>query len=127
MLDSKDLRIGNYYLNEENKLTELSGYYLWQLSVKEHHKSFNQISEEFKPIPISEEWLIRFGFVKYGKLHDSYRLNPFIVELGILGNHYTFRKIMNRDESVLLKEMKYVHELQNLFRELKGKELELKT
>lgn len=92
-----------------------------------YYERYSQLIAFIKPIPLTEEWLLKFGFVKYGTLHDSYKLNPFIVELGILGNHYTFRKIMNKDESILLKEMKYVHELQNIYKELKGYELPSKT
>lgn len=109
-----EFRIGNYYDHDGRfkKATPIVIEALW-----ESERNW------CKQIPLTEEWLIKFGFVKYGTLHDSYKLNPFIVELGILGNHYTFRKIMNKDESVLLKEMKYVHQLQNLYFALTNKEL----
>jgi hypothetical protein len=80
-----------------------------------------------EPIPLTEEWLVKFGFEKYGLMHNSYRKNPFIVEEGFITNdYYTFRKIINKEESILLKEFNYVHQLQNLFWVLCGKELTLK-
>jgi len=126
-----DLRIGNLiHYNGNNKsvgkisllVSDLIGALDYcQLDYRRNKKHW---LINLDPIPITEEWLLNFGFVKYGKFHDSYKLNPFIVELGILGNHYTFRKIMNEAESILLKEMKYVHELQNIYKELKGSELQ---
>lgn len=111
-MKAQDLRIGNYVQFTTETIYKVDILY----------DSYNGL-EWWKPIPLTEEWLFKFGFVKYGKLHDSYKLNPFIVELGFLGNNYTFRKIMNKNESVLLKELKYVHQLQNLYFELTGCEL----
>ena len=112
-----DLRIGNYYSYDDDAI-KLDGSLLATYLQ-------NDTDLYLYPILLTEQWLFKFGFIKYGKLHDSYKLNPFIVELGILGNHYTFRKIMNKDESMLLKEMKYVHELQDLYKDLKGYELQV--
>ena len=112
-MKAEELRFGNLVLNNDfDIVTEIKEG--WQIDSCDFY---------YRPIPLTEEWLIKFGFVKYGTLHDSYKLNPFIVELGILGNHYTFRKIMNREESILLKEIKYVHQLQNLYFALTNKEL----
>ena len=123
-----DLRIGNYIsrldLGSGTPRTEQILELLAKRAVTTGPCRVIVLYEDIKPIPLTEKRLLQFGFVKYGKLHDSYKLNPFIVELGILGNHYTFRKIMNKDESMLLKEMKYVHELQNIYKELKGYELQ---
>jgi len=93
-----DLRIGNYYSYDDDAI-KLDGSLLATYLQ-------NDTDLYLYPISLTEEWLFKFGFIKYGKFHDSYKLNPFIVELGILGSHYTFRKIMNKDESMLLKEMK---------------------
>lgn len=112
-----DLRIGNYYSYDDDAI-KLDGSLLATYLQ-------NDTDLYLYPILLTEQWLFKFGFIKYGKLHDSYKLNPFIVELGILGNHYTFRKIMTKDESMLLKEMKYVHELQDLYKDLKGYELQV--
>jgi len=119
-MKENELRIGNL-LDLYGTIATLQGEDFY------HHYSINERKlSRFKPIPLTEEWLLKFGFIKYGTLHDSYRLNPFIVELDILGNHYTFRKIMNKEESILLKEMKHVHQLQNLYFALTEKELNIK-
>ena len=119
-----DVRVGNLIFNDYGEIQPIYGVDEKSILTK---VDVNGWSICFKPkgVPISEEWLFKFGFIKYGKLHDSYKLNPFIVELGILGNHYTFRKIMTKDESMLLKEMKCVHELQNLYFSITGSELQI--
>ena len=82
--------------------------------------------DDLKPIPLTERWLLDFGYKSIGKLHLTYKLNPFIIELSVLGSHYNFRKIISKEESMMLKEIKHVHQLQNLYFALTGKELTTK-
>jgi hypothetical protein len=75
-----------------------------------------------KPIPLSEEWLLKFGFEKkyWGNDKNQY---PFmekgLVIIDLLD--YTIETA-----SGLVIEMKYVHQLQNFYFALTGKELTLK-
>ena len=71
----------------------------------------------YQPIPITEEWLERFGFNGLSK-EDS---NGF--EL-IYNNVIGYR--LSIQGQYQYKEIKYIHELQNLYFALTGKELELK-
>ena len=74
------------------------------------------------PIPLTGKWLLMFGFKKPAhswigsKFHlsewDEYPLNWCVA--------------MNKNNAVIFKKLKYVHELQNLFFALTGQELELK-
>jgi len=81
------------------------------------------ISTGLKSIPLTEEWLVRFGFDSEGfKQYDFLNWGLF-VKKG-MGNGYTASHgfFVQRFE---LTEVKYVHELQNLFYALSHEELTL--
>jgi hypothetical protein len=74
-----------------------------------------------EPIPLTEEWLLRFGFeIKKGKFGNEYHLLNFSL--------YT-----SKEQTIcfvyddFLKDIYYVHQLQNLYFALTGEELTLKT
>jgi hypothetical protein len=94
------------------------------------YKNYTML-EHWRSIPITEEWLINFGFEKqtYSNLRMYYlRLNAlshgtitfypkengFNIDLGTI-NGYNFGTT----------EIKYVHQLQNLYFALTGSELQL--
>lgn len=77
--------------------------------------------DEISPIPLTEEWLLSFGFVEsqdidtiFGlKLNDFWYINEF--------------QIRNKFNAILLEvELKYVHQLQNLYFALTRTHLTLK-
>lgn len=68
---------------------------------------------EFRPIPLTEEWLLRFGFTRLGK---DWRMGNVIVHTRKVGF------VINRSTPI----MRYVHQFQNYFFAAKGQELELK-
>lgn len=78
----------------------------------------------FKPIPLTEDWLIRFGFEKSNLLHDNDYAwtikspSYFRLEYSLSDLFY---------ESVNYTELPYVHSLQNLYFALTGEELTDKT
>ena len=84
--------------------------------------------EELKPIPLTEEWLERFGFDK-----DGFKQYEFInwgikVKKDTLAisepNWIVFHGFMNQFSEIV--SLKHVHQLQNLYHALTGEELELK-
>lgn len=70
--------------------------------------------QPFKPIPITEAWLKMLGFKHY--VNHSYAIGDF---------HYNLlEKTINNIVSESFKpEIKHVHQLQNLYTALTGKEL----
>ena len=86
------------------------------------NQEFSAKYEDLEPIPLTEEWLLKFGFEK---LTDKSR--------GFNSNSYTYTKgisfIVHLNDKLLSvnfwqgNEKKYVHELQNLFFALTGEEL----
>lgn len=67
---------------------------------------------KLKPIPLTEEWLVKFGYTGYGTLGE---MNFFISENGT----YRVRWFGN----IVHLSLKYVHQLQNLYFALTGEEL----
>ena len=86
--------------------------------------------EDFKPIPLTGEWLIKFGFKKYifgseeGEKND--KCNEYSKDrLTIMdwGDGFVMNNAFSFDLRV---QLKTVHQLQNLFFALTGKELLIK-
>ena len=83
--------------------------------------------KDILPIPLTEEWLTKFGFLKnYSNSYTSYKLSSrgFTIE-------YEFRNGENVINAAMLEcvglDIDYVHQLQNLFFALTGEELEGKV
>jgi len=75
----------------------------------------------FKPIPLTEEWLLNFGFEKkqmYGK-HNRY----FFIKNKLYYCEHDFYSFVYSNNSLEIKEPKYVHQLQSLYFALTGQEL----
>lgn len=91
---------------------------------------------DLKPIPLTGEWLVKFGFEWNEPEDDDYSLG-FTLDIGdiyylsITPTDRTFYNIFERaDETTPAylpnKKLEYVHQLQNLYLALIGKELEYK-
>lgn len=126
-MNIRELRIGNYMTyGFENSLVE------WDL-IKQDEAGL----EYYKPIPLTKEWLLSFGFKQTYKDHDSYfsykNFTVCIRDASRYNTKYYFsvtvyngeRKSSRSvgDEGLRVKKKKYVHHLQNLFFEIRGEEL----
>ena len=119
-LDATSLRIGN--LVSDIHASEI--FYAKVKRISEdrvYYGEFNCHPKDLKPIPLTEEWLLKFGFVK-----DKEYNNTFNLGIDILNGFKDF-SIDVRAEVLLFDSMeikiKYVHELQNLFYSLCKREL----
>ena len=106
-MEARELRIGNWV--KRNSIVVQCDF----MSVANCHA----IPDQYEPIPITEYWLEIFGFNGLSK-EDS---NGF--EL-IYNNAIGYR--LSIQGQYQYKEIKYIHELQNLYFALTGKELEIK-
>lgn len=119
MTQANELRIGNWVtlrLFEEPKTT----------AIEFSKTDFNNL-ERLDPIPLTEEWLHAFGFTNSeiglfekrvltrGKINVHITRKKLLVELGTSGS-YLFGNT----------NIKYVHQLQNLYFALTQTELEIK-
>ena len=122
-MTQKELRIGsfvNYFDDGEYSIiSTLDWGYV-------HLKDASSIEYRFiKSIPLTEEWLVKFGF-KYKKKYDAFvktinKCNEFIIakNVGKKENYY----LCDIDIET---ELKNVHQLQNLYFALTNEELIIK-
>ncbi|MCZ2084806.1 MAG: hypothetical protein LC112_11090 [Flavobacteriales bacterium] len=124
MIKANELRIGNLVSR-----LDLGDHSLRVESVLELRKdkvlttgpiSVICLYSETKPIPLTEEWLFKFGF-ENKILSSEFSMNdfPFIIYNNEI---WTDR---DNDDDVICK-VDFVHELQNFYFAVKRKELELK-
>jgi hypothetical protein len=79
--------------------------------------------ELYTPIPLTEEWLVKFGFDCVDGYDDHY-YNLTNLELGITLDSLRPFKEVNVDGTKVY--VKHVHQLQNLYFALTGEELIIK-
>ena len=117
-MEAKDLRIGNLVYDFTD------------------HCNINILAEDltdvsnFKPIPLTEEWLIKLNFEKHYHLDDQPEQGYYFT-LEFFNNTYEdLCLISNEDLTVELfpfsQVYNYVHEVQNLYHAITGKELIIK-
>jgi hypothetical protein len=125
MLKANDLRIGNLFIEEHsNEIIEVI-----ELSKNAIVFSGNFKGEwQAKPIPLTEEWLLKMGFEK----DNSYYLSPnkssvegFVDILCFDLENLSFIVDMS-EYSGWTVDCKHVHTLQNLYYALCGEELTIK-
>jgi hypothetical protein len=111
-MEAKDLMVGNYV----NAYTGLLSYQFHKIQPIDIDdlEAGNLIIE---PIPLTEEWLVKFGFER-SEESLCWSLDGFLFEY--LDNKIF--PIFNRREYCL----KHVHQLQNLYKALTGEELTIK-
>lgn len=117
MIQAKDLRIGNMVDTDEGVkgFTPSMMFGMYNTEVL----SVEQFDSRYRPIPLTEEWLIKFGFVLHGGS------NKF-------AHKEDFWELENEENGLgwycchLECSVKYVHQLQNLYHALTGQELEIK-
>ena len=103
-MNAKELRLDNWVINPFGTL--------FQITV------IDERMYDFKPIPLTEEWLVKFGF-EYDVLEEFYfEMN------GIRGQFYEEENSFELDHYELAN-CYYVHQLQNLYFALTGQELEI--
>lgn len=108
-MNPKDFRIGNFIQSRHYKgYSVVNGMHLYKDNLK-----------GYQPIPLTEEWLINFGFLKFvfdNGAPNQYRFKNrlLVIRDGFFVDYGTEVKI------------KYVHKLQNFMYETTGEELTLK-
>ena len=124
IIKPNDLRYGNklLFLGEEvtfefvDQIREDGVFWIQVKERKIAHKNF-----QFKPIPLTEEWLFRFGFEKVED--DDYLEIKLFSSLKILWLGYLAIEINGYFTALSEKEQVYVNQLQNLYFALTGEEL----
>lgn len=131
-MKASELRIDNLVFDIHETLSKIKcidtthgiGYLCYWNSGALYEENEIDISE-FTPIPLTEEWLVRLGFEMFGDDTGGHIDINYSIELqiDISKNESTFSSIYDTIEGP---EIKYVHQLQNLYFALVQKELTIK-
>lgn len=115
-MKSTELRIGNCALHPDGFIIKC---YLHEITCQ--CKFENNIGDylPFKPIPLTEEILLKCGFRKSKSgmyLFDKFSFDLSDFEFGVESDYYYL---------TISENLKYLHQLQNLYFALTGQELEI--
>jgi len=113
-MKAEELRIGNLFIEK---------YTQQLINVEELKKDKIVFSGKFlnewqaEPIPLTSEWLLKFGFRQAGNTTIFKEIGS--IEIGKIGKRFY---LQIRCENITLN-IKYVHQLQNLYFALTGRQL----
>ena len=123
-MKAQDLRIGNLV---EYKITdEFDERKEWwevsEIDADDIHwlSKVDTNDDDFRAIPLTEEWLLKFGFENY----CQHFLKRGSIEFYIWGSLSDNTKFAIKALDTLI-EIKYVHQLQNIYFSLEGEELKI--
>ena len=133
MIQPKELRLGNYIeyriqdeLDERKDWWELSTIDATDIAILE-----SGIDEDFRPIPLTEGILLKFGFDKK-QIREELK-NKF-GDYAFSLNNIPFYTLIEANDGFMLSKFEtyittvvYIHQIQNLFFCLCGKELQLNS
>jgi len=126
-MKASELMIGNWVnFAEENVLFQIVEIDSEGLTVEnKSDKTWIEL-ETFEPIPLTEEWLAKFGFVKSEEKFNYFErvtYNNYTLEANKRIISFSIDKYKCLDCSH--DHVKYVHQLQNLYFALTGEQLKL--
>jgi hypothetical protein len=128
-MEAKNLRLGNLILNKNGEVERVRTLYNKSINGYDGNAGIQPDDEDdFNPIPITKEWLLKLGFEldhEYG-VAEKEEEKFYIITNSASG--YFLGEYMPAEDHFIARfqSIKYVHQLQNLFFALTGKELELK-
>ena len=111
IMKANELRLGNYVLDRGRVII-----------CECHHFSMleSYYKDDFKPIPLTEEWLLKFGFEPKGT-------EPIMFTNGRY-NYFPSSKYFGNTRNnggLIHSNVRHVHQLQNLYFALTGEELKI--
>ena len=130
-MEAKNFRIGNKIMFGERWIN-ISHHDISNMAKMEVTEG--EISSLYKPIELTADWLIKFGFKEGNKCYkNAYSLDVLKTDFYLRpsyedGFYWGFNISDEKLDCELndVKPLKYVHELQNLFFAITGTELRLK-
>ena len=136
-MKSNELRIGNLIYNPVQKINIVADGGL--IAMESMREKAVKDYKGFEPIPLTEEWLVKFGFegVDYTcpengfiTKNESFELEIDTYSRIIVESDFSFGiESLDRKSDVIFKNdiLDSVHRLQNLYFALTGQELEITT
>ncbi len=101
-MEARELRIGNLLMGRNENVN-------FEVTLEDLQHVGD--GSKCKPIPLTEEWLLKFGFLNFGNRWSNNQLSLDIIQ----SNGYYMANVTQ--------EIKYVHQLQNLYFVLTYEEL----
>ena len=117
-MKANELRIGNW-INDSNDIVKAELY---------HIQSLLDGLDDFGGVPLTEEWLVKFGFEKNTGLYNNYSMvfDEYMCSVQIVDGVWLFSNDVSDAGCYVFTDFKYVHELQNLVFALSKQELKIK-
>lgn len=116
-MKANELRIGNYLLNDV----------VFQVNPITLTMIIDKTWEFFQPIPLTEEWLLKFGFAHQYKNEIGQDFFECVIDsefkLYVNLNRMNISISKKYVGNVYSKKIQYVHQLQNLYFAMTGEEL----
>ena len=126
-MKSTELRIGNWvlasYNNKDYKVIEVIDVLGYGINQHYDDVEYNFEDEDVKPIPLTKERLLKFGF-EYSSSYETYCKGDYCIHIKDGEFHFMNDSCSNAG-CYYLTTIKYVHQLQNLYHAL-GEELTIK-
>lgn len=117
-MESKELRIGNYVSIDLKGGLEIKHEPITASGLLDFHHNKDKSSFRYKPIPLTEEWLVKFGFKK----NETYCFIDIKNNIQLMNISNKYFRLYYRGVSLII-DIYYVHQLQNLYFDLTQKEL----
>ena len=110
-MNKAELRIGNWVNDGEQ-------------NIRVSETTFAMNIDNYKPIRINQDIMIDFGFIAFSSKigHENYYAKDPDYRFALM-NGILHCSIGNNDVGVLFQQVKYIHELQNLYFTLQNEEL----
>ena len=116
-MKANELRIGNFY-DHNGFVNEATPNTIEEVWIAER--------SWVKPIPLTKEWLLKFGF-EWSIRHQAWHKLSFIFDLSERGVGGYYMHMVKKNNDIICPEIIYVHQLQNLYFALTGEELTFKS
>lgn len=129
MIQASELRIGNLVnFRDEDHVFEITEIHKLGIGVKDSEQETWIEYDCFDPIPLTKEWLVRFGFDS--KIIIYYKPDNPSLAIKLWDHEATPNvKYILFWENIVIRDLEvfYVHQLQNLYFALTGEELTIKS
>jgi hypothetical protein len=128
-MKANELRIGNYYM-----FADYNGIVYGQVKEIKHNQfgflsDYDGVNFEIcRPIPITEEWVLKLGF-EYHSFDKNYVIKNKDGYCNSIKNNdgeWCYNNDISDANCYFIRELKYIHQLQNLYYALNEEELTIK-
>ena len=124
VMKASELRIGN--LVEKYLEPQISEWIETTVTIQTFIEiGINPDRHGYRPIPLTEEWLVKLGFKQMYFL--GAKINYYVkgsIIYSIIDRHVEYK---NGNINFIIRKCEHVHDLQNLYHAITGQELTLKT